>query len=203
MGKLTRVLCVALAGLVSLSGALAAEVQLEILGVVQSVNDSILPGAPATGGVTVGERFPGSLAYNDATGQVSGDFISFQLTSLSLTVTDETQLDGEFELIPAELNTATRIVFQGNRFQGLVLPNNVTALDDLDAFGLSDVAFEASGFDGPDFKFNFGSPVVAGVLEVLPDDEDNEIPIPAPALALLGALLAFIGGRRQLRRRPG
>ena len=153
------------------------------------VNDSPFaspcPGPCTTEGVFVDDPVTGVAVYDDTTGQVSGSFISYELTSLDIAVPDDTQGgDLDLDLDFPVLNSATRIVVNpanlsatdGSWFQGLVLPNNVTGYDQVDAFGLlaadgNAVSFEAEGFNGPEFRFNLGIPVVEfpepGLLSML------------------------------------
>ena len=194
--------------------AMAADARADIVqktveGLVTAVNDSPFAGAPATEGISVGEKLVGVLSYDDTSGQVSGQFVSFELTSFSIWVPDTTQPDDNFILAGVSTNTATRIVFEGSTFQGLLLPENVTFFEDLSAFGLVGVDFESSGFSGPGFKFNFGSPIVEGVFSIA--DPPPGAPIPASARVLLAAALmttslltlsrraSSTGGSRRLR----
>jgi hypothetical protein len=168
------------------ANAQAADVRLIVTGPVTAVNDSPFAGGTPTQGISVSDEITGELTYDDSTGQVSGDFVSFEIVDLSLTVPDTTQPGGSFDLVPDALNSATRIVFDGSAFQGLVLPNNVTGFEDLSVFGLTGVDFETSGFLGPDYKFNLGVPVVEGVFSVAP-------PVPLPSISSAGlALLAGV-----------
>ncbi len=103
--------------------------------------------------------------------------MSYELTSLEIVVPDATQVGGTFTLTPVALNSATRIIFRGNGayYHGLVLPNNVTGLGNLDGkFDLDDLSLEAEGFNEPEwpgFRFNLGVPVVEfpepGLLSML------------------------------------
>jgi hypothetical protein len=171
------------------ANAQAEDVTLIVTGPVSAVNDSPFAGGTPTQGISVSDEITGELTYDDSTGQVSGDYVSFEIVDLSLTVPDTTQPGGSFEMVPDALNSATRIVFDGSAFQGLVLPNNVTGFEDLSVFGLTGVDFETSGFLGPDYKFNLGVPVVEGVFSVAP------IPVPSissAGLALLAGLMLGI-----------
>ncbi|MBW2270714.1 MAG: hypothetical protein JRH16_19285 [Deltaproteobacteria bacterium] len=93
------------------------------------------------------------------------------------------------------LNTTTRIVFDGGVFQGLVLPNNVTGFENLSAFGLTGVDFESSGFLGPDFKFNLGTPVVEGTFSV-----SSGVPLMGPVGTALLLVALGAGGMGAARR---
>lgn len=170
--------------------ALAADVFLFLEGEVSDVQDSPFAGGQTTNGVFIGDPVEADLLYDDATAQASGDFVSYELTDLTITVPDTTQ-GGSFDLVPAQLNSATRIVFDGPDFQGLLLPQNVTGFEsNIDAFDLTDLSFEADGFAGPDFRFNLGTPVV-------------EFFLPEPgAMGMLAAGtagLALLRGRRRSR----
>jgi hypothetical protein len=158
MMKLFACVVACLGGLVAGNAAGAAEVMLMLAGQVTDVQDSPFAGGP-TSGVMIGDYVDADVTYDDATAQSSGSFVSYELTDAIIIVPDTTQ-GGSFPLIPMAFNSATRVVFDGPDFQGLVLPNNVTGLDDVAAFDLTGLAFEAEGFNGPDFRFNLGSPVV-------------------------------------------
>jgi hypothetical protein len=167
------------------TSAEAALVPLSVEGLVTDVNDSPFADGEPTLGISPGDMVTGTLTYDTTTAQPSGDLISFELVQLLLTVPDTTQDGDSFDMIPADLNSATRIVFDGEDFHGLLLPKNITGFEDLTAFGLTGVDFESSGFQGPDFKFNLGFPVVEGVFTV-------ETFQPLPALTLVGrAILAL------------
>lgn len=165
--------------------AQAVDQRLLVEGTVTEVNDSPFAGGTPTAGISVSDVITGSLKYDDSTGQASGGLISYELVALSLTVPDTTQGGGNFQMIPDALNTATRIVFSGSTFQGLLLPNNVTGFEDLDVFDLTGVDFESSGFLGPDFKFNLGTPVVEGVFTMVP------VP-PVPSMTATGRAILVV-----------
>jgi hypothetical protein len=183
----------------------SAEADIESLlveGLVTDVNDSPFAGGATTMGISPGDMLTGTLSYDDTTGQPSGDLVSFELTALAITVPDTTQVGNSFDLIPAGLSSATRIVFDASDdFVGLSLPNNVTGLEGFAAFGLTGVDFESSGFIGPEFRFNLGVPVVEGVFSVMS--------IPAvPSMGPLGhgalvalLLASFVGRAAMMRRR--
>lgn len=191
MSKL-RITCLALglAGVV-LSGpeVRAAPVFVALGGLVIDVQDSPFAGGQTTEGVAIGNVVFVDLVYDDATGQASDGFVSFELTDLEIVVPDATQ-GGSFSMIPVDLNSATRIVFSGPDFQGLVLPNGVTGFGDVDAFDLIGLSFEAEGFNGPDFRFNLGTPVVEFFLP-----EPGRFEALAAGAAALGVL-----GRLRVRR---
>ncbi|TMA32436.1 MAG: hypothetical protein E6J87_12905 [Deltaproteobacteria bacterium] len=163
MSKLRIIyLAVCLAG-ITLSGgsALAANVFVVLQGNVTDVQDSpFAPGGQTTDGVEIGDPVQALLFYDNTTAQTSGGFVSYELTSLQFTVPDTTHGGGSFSMVPVALNSATRIVYDGSAFQGLVLPNDATGFDSVDAFHLNDLSFEAEGFNGPQFRFNLGVPVV-------------------------------------------
>jgi len=170
--------------------ARAANVDRLVVGTVTAVNDSPFAGGTPTQGIAVSDQIVGTLTYDNASGVASGSFTSFRLRKLKLTVPDTTQTGDSFDLIPVRLNSATRIVFDGAVFQGLVLPNNVTEFEDLAAFGLTGVDFESSGFVGPGFKFNLGPPVVEGTFAISPVPP---VPTPAPVLGPVSIALFVVG----------
>lgn len=181
------------------ANAQAGLVTRNVTGPVTAVNDSPFAGGTPTTGISVSDVITGELTYDNSTGQASGDFVSFEIVALSLTVPDTNQPGGSFDLVPDALNSATRVVFDGAVFQGLVLPNNVTGFENLSAFGLTGVDFESSGFLGPDYKFNLGVPVVEGVFSLAAPA--RPVPISAPTASLLATTLLATGLAARLRRK--
>lgn len=171
----------------------AANITVNLAGEVTVVEESPLAPGQGPSDVFVGDPVSGTAEYDDTTAQTNGSFTSYELTSLILVIPDAGQGGGNFSMIPASVNSATRIIFEAGAYHGLVLPDNVTdfdnTLDIIDPFGFDDedVDFEADGFLGSEFRFNVGSPVV-------------EFPEPG-FLAMLFAGTGLVGALQRRRSR--
>ncbi|MEM8844870.1 MAG: hypothetical protein AAGB35_07485 [Pseudomonadota bacterium] len=176
--------------------AVAAPVNLELAGDVQSVNNPLFGGG-TTQGITTSDDLIVTLTYDDAFGASIGNLTGFEITTLSITVPDSTQ--GGFVLVPDNLNSQTLIIFdQNDSFVGLQLPQNITGFDDITAFSLSGLAFESEGTNGPTFRFNQTNSVVQGIFTtaITPSNPSSvQVPLPFFATVLLGMLLTIIGLR--------